>query len=199
MAIAEWPTGIDETGKKGFADYVLFIGLRPIAIVEAKRNNTDVSAKLTESYRYSKYFDTHFLHKTLLRHYHPDALSDSVTHYEVSWPDSSGERRFKIPFCYSANGREYRSTLKTKSGIWYRDVRDPGNMAKALPEWHSPKELMSMLGHNQRSRNRWFSDNPDMSALGLRHYQEYAVQAVEKAIVNNQQNILLAMATGTGK
>ncbi|WP_142839059.1 type I restriction endonuclease, partial [Klebsiella pneumoniae] len=26
-AIAEWPTGKDETGKQGFADYVLFVGL----------------------------------------------------------------------------------------------------------------------------------------------------------------------------
>ena len=29
-AIAEWPTGKDETGNQGFADYVLFVGLKPI-------------------------------------------------------------------------------------------------------------------------------------------------------------------------
>lgn len=38
-----------------------------------------------------------------------------------------------------------------------------------------------------------------MSELGLRYYQEDAVRAVEKAIVKGQQEILLAMATGTGK
>ncbi|VEB50906.1 type I restriction enzyme EcoKI subunit R [Salmonella enterica subsp. enterica] len=38
-----------------------------------------------------------------------------------------------------------------------------------------------------------------MSELGLRYYQEDAVRAVEQAIVNGQQHILLAMATGTGK
>lgn len=38
-----------------------------------------------------------------------------------------------------------------------------------------------------------------MSELGLRYYREDAVRAVEKAIVNGQQEILLAMATGTGK
>lgn len=38
-----------------------------------------------------------------------------------------------------------------------------------------------------------------MSRLGLRYYQEDAVRAVEKAIVKGQQEILLAMATGTGK
>jgi hypothetical protein len=43
-AIAEWPTGKDETGNPGFADYVLFVGLKPIAVIEAKRKNTDVPA-----------------------------------------------------------------------------------------------------------------------------------------------------------
>lgn len=199
LAIAEWPTGLDETGKTGFADYVLFIGLKPIAIVEAKRNNIDVSAKLAESYRYSKSFDNKFLNQALQSHYHSHELHENIGLYEPSWPDSAGEHRFKVPFCYSTNGRDYRSTLKTKSGIWYRDVRDPGNMPKALPAWHSPKELMSILQHNPQRRNLWFADNPDMSDLGLRHYQQYAVQAVEKAIVDNQQAILLAMATGTGK
>ena len=33
LAIAEWPTS------SGPADYVLFLGLRPVAVAEAKRNN----------------------------------------------------------------------------------------------------------------------------------------------------------------
>ncbi|EBL6577997.1 type I restriction-modification system endonuclease, partial [Salmonella enterica subsp. enterica serovar Saintpaul] len=145
-AIAEWPTGTDETGKTGFADYVLFIGLKPIAVVEAKRKNTDVSSKLNESYRYSKYFDNGFLRDTLLEHYAPDEVHDAVPEYEISWQDTSGKQRFKIPFCYSTNGREYRAAMKTKSGIWYRDVRHTTNMSKALPEWHRPEELLDMLG-----------------------------------------------------
>lgn len=89
--------------------------------------------------------------------------------------------------------------MKTKSGIWYRDVRDTRNMSKALPEWHRPEELLEMLGSEPQKQNQWFADNPGMSELGLRYYQEDAVRAVEKAIVKGQQEILLAMATGTGK
>ncbi|NMT18311.1 DEAD/DEAH box helicase family protein, partial [Vibrio parahaemolyticus] len=85
------------------------------------------------------------------------------------------------------------------SGIWCRDVRHATNMAKALPEWHRPEELIAKLESDNQLNNRWFSDNADMSDLGLRYYQEEAVQAVEKAIVSGQQDILLAMATGTGK
>ncbi|ENB7750075.1 type I restriction-modification system endonuclease [Escherichia coli] len=198
-AIAEWPTGKDETGKQGFADYVLFVGLKPIAVVEAKRKNIDVPGKLNESYRYSKCFDNGFLRETLLEHYSPDEVHEAVPEYETSWQDSSGQQRFKIPFCYSTNGREYRAAMKTKSGIWYRDVRDTRNMSKALPEWHRPEELLEMLGSEPQKQNQWFADNPGMSELGLRYYQEDAVRAVEKAIVKGQQEILLAMATGTGK
>ena len=39
----------------------------------------------------------------------------------------------------------------------------------------------------------------DKDGLNLRDYQLKAVQAVEKAIIAGQKNILLAMATGTGK
>jgi hypothetical protein len=40
LAIAEWPT------HSGPADYVLFVGLTPVAVVDAKRQNIDVSAAL---------------------------------------------------------------------------------------------------------------------------------------------------------
>ncbi len=199
MAIAEWPTGKDENGNPGFADYVLFVGLKPVAVIEAKRKNTDVSGKLPESYRYSKYFDNAYLREVLLENNSLDEVHEAVPEYEVSWKDSSGSQRFKIPFCYSTNGREYRAAMKTKSGIWYRDVRHQANMPKALPEWHQPEELMAMLGCDPQKQNQWFADNPSMSELGLRYYQEDAVRAVENAIVAGQQEILLAMATGTGK
>ncbi|MDB9566106.1 type I restriction-modification system endonuclease [Providencia rettgeri] len=198
-AIAEWPTSKDENGNPGFADYVLFVGLKPVAVIEAKRKNTDVSGKLPESYRYSKYFDNAYLREVLLENNSLDEVHEAVPEYEVSWKDSSGSQRFKIPFCYSTNGREYRAAMKTKSGIWYRDVRHQANMPKALPEWHQPEELMAMLGCDPQKQNQWFADNPSMSELGLRYYQEDAVRAVENAIVAGQQEILLAMATGTGK
>jgi hypothetical protein len=50
-AIAEWPTAT------GPADHVLFIGLMPVATVEAKRKNIDVSGLLAQAKRYSKGFE----------------------------------------------------------------------------------------------------------------------------------------------
>ncbi|HIF9191488.1 TPA: type I restriction-modification system endonuclease [Photobacterium damselae] len=203
MAIAEWPTGKDETGKLGYADYVLFVGLKPIGVIEAKKANKDVAAKLSEAYRYSQCFDHDFLRSELQDAANNpqslDLIAESLPAYVPTWSDSSSSTPYQIPFCYSANGRDYRAAVKTKSGIWCRDVRHPTNMAKALPEWHRPEELIAKLESDNQLNNRWFSDNADMSDLGLRYYQEEAVQAVEKAIVSGQQDILLAMATGTGK
>ena len=50
LAIAEWPTD------SGPADYVLFSGLTPVAVVEAKRKNVDVSGALQQAKRYSRTF-----------------------------------------------------------------------------------------------------------------------------------------------
>ncbi|MFX6040555.1 hypothetical protein ABTE96_21535, partial [Acinetobacter baumannii] len=43
IAIAEWPT------TEGPADYVLFLGLTPVAAVEAKKLNTDASGKIGQA------------------------------------------------------------------------------------------------------------------------------------------------------
>jgi type I restriction enzyme R subunit len=50
LAIAEWPTS------SGPADYVLFVGLVPVAAVEAKRKNIDVSGALQQAKHYSRAF-----------------------------------------------------------------------------------------------------------------------------------------------
>ncbi len=40
--------------------------------------------------------------------------------------------KYKAPFLFSTNGRSYLEQLKTKSGIWFLDVRNPGNHSDAL-------------------------------------------------------------------
>lgn len=52
MAIAEWPT-LDD-GKEGWADYVLFAGLKVVGVVEAKRKHKDIAGVIPQAKRYSK-------------------------------------------------------------------------------------------------------------------------------------------------
>lgn len=131
---------------------MLFVGLKPIAVVEAKRKNIDVPGKLNESYRYSKCFDNGFLRKPCLSTTHRMKCMKRCRSMKLAGRTPATNNGLKIPFCYSTNGREYRAAMKTKSGIWYRDVRDTRNMSKALPEWHRPEELLEMLGSEPQNR-----------------------------------------------
>lgn len=209
LAIAEWPTDEDETGKKGIADYVLFVDLKPLGVVEAKKINTDVCGKLSEAHRYSIYFNYEHLNEEIIgsapddpnaRQLVEQKVAEQSKEYLVSWPESKehGSRKYKIPFVFSANGRDYRRQFLTKSGIWGRDVRKINNDPKALPVWHTPSELKAKLTNDADVAHKWL-DNNQPNNLGLHYFQEEAVLATEQAIKKGQQNILLAMATGTGK
>jgi type I restriction enzyme R subunit len=169
-AIAEWPTAT------GPADYVLFVGLLPVATVEAKRKTIDVSAALEQAKRYSRGIE--------LR---------GMPIPGGPWGD------FKLPFTFSSNGRPYLKQLSTKSGTWFCDVRRPTNHGHALDGWHSPEGLMSLLKRDEAKADAGLKVEPFNYGFPLRPYQKDAIQAVEKGIADGQRTMLLAMATGTGK
>lgn len=173
IAIAEYPT------ENGFADYVLFVGVKPVAVIEAKANYKDVSDVIDcQCKEYSR----------TLR---------GVDEFD----DFCG---YKVPFTFATNGKTYCKQLETKSGIWFLDLREPNNMPKALHGWISPMGIVELLERNILASNEKLKSLPldllrDEDGLNLRGYQIEAVQAVERAIISGQKNILVAMATGTGK
>lgn len=179
-AIAEWQIG------KQKADYVLFAGLMPVAVVEAKKQNIDVSGKIAQAQRYALSF---VFDETMTGawQYKNDQQKDS--------PWTSSEGTFVIPFVYSTNGRPYVAQLAEQSGTWFRDVRTPSNLKKPLPTFHSPDNLLERLTQNPTTT----LTNESMGYLGLRDYQEKAIHAIETALNDGKQSILVAMATGTGK
>ena len=174
LAIAEWPTS------SGPADYVLFVGLTPVAAVEAKRANTDVAGKLPQAERYCR-----------------DFKSSEETELKAQGWGPEGE--YQIPFAFSSNSRPYLRQLRTKSGIWFRDLRRSENLAGPLERWYSPEGLKALarqdvdLAHQQLRRESFSFGFP------LRPYQRRAIEATEAAIASGQRDIMLAMATGTGK
>lgn len=181
IAIAEWPT--DSTvGNSGRADYALFVGEKMVATVEAKAMHKDIPSVIDyQCKEYSK----------LIKAEH--------SQYQIStWGD------YKVPFTFATNGRPYLEQLDTKSGIWFLDLRENYNAPKALRGWISPAGMMEMLEKDIEAGNRQllalpYDDLRDKEGLNLRDYQIKAIQAAEKAIMDGQQYVLLAMATGTGK
>ena len=171
LAIAEWPT------KSGPADYVLFDGLLPLAVVEAKRRNRNVSSYIgTQATRYSQGF-----------------LGEGAAHsHESDWGG------FRVPFLFSANGRPYLEQIREESGIWFRDARRPVNLSRPLSSWYSPEGLKHLLKQDE-DRAQAALKAESLDYLPLHFYQREAVLKVEDAIASGRRTALVAMATGTGK
>lgn len=181
IAIAEWPT--DSTvGNRGYVDYALFVGMQLVATLEAKAIHKDIPSVIDYQCKdYSK------------------SIRSVDKIYQISTWDSYG-----VPFTFATNGRPYLEQYNTKSGIWFLDLRQPDNAPKALRGWMSPEGIMGLLNKDISARNQDLQEMSydllrDKDGLNLYEYQIRAIKAAEEAIINGRRNILLAMATGTGK
>ncbi len=181
IAIAEWPTDSDK-GNGGQADYVLFVGLQMVAIVEAKRAINDIPSVIdVQCKEYAKHIretDNEFI--------------------IANW------NGYKVPFVFATNGRKYLKQLETKSGIWFLDLRQKWNIPKAQQGWPSPTGIMEWLEKDIAVANEALKELPsdfltDTGGLALRDYQVRAIKAAESAVIEGAKTALLSMATGTGK
>lgn len=185
LAIAEWPT--QYKGENGRADYLLFAGLTPIAVVEAKKENTNVAGKISQAERYSKGLSVTA----------PLIGAWEQAGQTIAWPDEE-DGHYKVPFVYSCNGRPYVQQLAEQSGTWFRDVRHPANTKRALPSFHSPEGLLDLLKRSKEAAQQKLQAEP-FGYLKLRDYQQKAIVEVENTLAKETRVALLAMATGTGK
>lgn len=181
LAIAEWPT-LSSAGNKGRADYALFAGEKLVAVIEAKAEHKDIPSVI--DYQCKEY----------AQNIRPEDEKYVIT----TWG------KYKAPFVFATNGRPYLAQLETKSGIWFLDLRESTNMPKALRGWISPDGMLKLLESDIEKADKALQTLPydflrDKDGLNLRQYQLNAIQAAENAVINGQKNILLAMATGTGK
>lgn len=180
-AIAEWPTRGGQS-----ADYVLFAGLVPLAVVEAKRRHLNVAGAITQAERYARGFQI-------------GELQPAWTLAGPAQPWADGlDGRFLIPFAYGSNGRPQVKQLPEASGTWFRDLRSPAHTARALPGFHSPQGLLDLLTRSRAEAEARLQQE-GFGYLRLRDYQQAAIRAVEQALAEGRNACLLAMATGTGK
>lgn len=180
-AIAEWPT------REGRADYLLFNGLTPIAVVEAKKENLNVAGKLRQAERYSRGCAVA-----------PPLIGAwELAGRTIAWPDDH-DGHYTVPFAYSCNGRPFMPQLAEQSGTWFRDLREPANTGRALQAFHTPQGLKDLLTRSKEQAEQALQAEP-FGYLRLRPYQQQAILATESALAQGVRSALLAMATGTGK
>lgn len=181
MAIAEWPTN-SNVGDRGYADYALFIGLKLVGVIEAKRMMVDIPSVIDNQCKdYAR----------LIKEEHGEYIVNSWNQYQV-------------PFLFATNGRKYLKQLETKSGIWFLDLRRPSNIPKAQLGWMSPTGIVELLEKDIDTANSTLKDLgydllTDPDGLNLRDYQIKAIEAAENAVIEGKERVLLSMATGTGK
>lgn len=175
LAIAEWPC------EGGRADYALFIGLTCVGLIEAKRESTDVPSTLMQAERYARTIE----------------IGRENAHLDSPWQHGL-DAQFYVPFIFATNGRAFVRQWQTKSGIWFADLRRSSNHPRPLSAWLSPRDLLDKLvtGLDQAAL---IAAEDSFGAGKLRPYQEEAIAAIERAMAEGQRDVLVSMATGTGK
>ncbi|MDO5151596.1 MAG: type I restriction-modification system endonuclease, partial [Oscillospiraceae bacterium] len=153
LAIAEWPTD-SKISKNGYADYALFVGLKLVGIIEAKKAMLDIPSVL--DYQCKDY-------ASQIKSEHNEYLINN-------WG------KYKVPFIFATNGRKYLKQIEIKSGIWFQDLRDSTNAPKALQGWISPQGIMELLEKDIVNANNELQNTPynlleDPDGLNLRKYQ----------------------------
>ncbi len=95
---------------------------------------------------------------------------------------------FRVPFIYSTNGEI----------IWYHDLRNSLNRSRTVTKFHTPDGLSERLREKFEVSCQRLADRDNAHPM-IRPYQAEANTAIEQAIRDRKRQMLVAMATGTGK
>src|SRR5437868_1033733 len=95
---------------------------------------------------------------------------------------------YRVPFLYSTNGEV----------LWFQDARHRLNCSRRVTRYHTPAALEELLGRDFDSACAALAGLANGQPK-LRPYQRDANAAVEQAIALRKRQMLVAMATGTGK
>jgi len=96
---------------------------------------------------------------------------------------------FRVPFIYSTNGEI----------IWHADVRTGNFTARRISKFHTPDCLQEKLLTDHNAANDWLARSPTTQITRLRYYQRDAIASIESEMRKGKREMLVAMATGTGK
>ncbi len=181
LVISEWPTD-SSFYKHGYVDYAFFIGEKLVAVMDAKKMGEDVAATIDVQ----------------VKDYAKHIRKEDQIYVIGNWG------AYKVPFLMASNGRAYLEQLRTKSGIWFLDARDPSNISYPIRNWFSPSDIEEKLKQDIGAANTALVESDDSfltdpAGLNLRDYQVKAIRKATEAICAGKQTALLAMATGTGK
>ncbi len=120
----------------------------------------------------------------------PQNVVEQAKRYARALADSPfqfGPQGYRLPFVYATNGEL----------IYTCDLRDTLARTRQIAHFHTPDALRESLARDLSAADLWLRTHP--IADPDRYYQREAIAAIENAIRNGKRQMLIAMATGTGK
>ena len=94
----------------------------------------------------------------------------------------------RVPFGYSTNGEK----------IYFQDLRRLDSYSRPVSGFHTPAALSEYLERDDQAALDWLATYPNDHPR-IRAYQKEATHAIEQALGAGKRQMLVAMATGTGK
>ncbi|MHB8894945.1 MAG: type I restriction endonuclease subunit R [Candidatus Geothermincolia bacterium] len=95
----------------------------------------------------------------------------------------------RVPFLYATNG----------AIVWHLDTRQAKRVSRTLSDFHTPDAMSGLFSQDIRTAADWLRKTPPEQIERLRPYQRDCILAVEQQILSGRRQMLVAMATGTGK
>lgn len=118
-----------------------------------------------------------------------EQLKQAKRYSQTTFQGVGNWRGYRVPFLFSSNGEL----------VYFLDVRQEKNLHRQITSFHSADALAELFKRDDESCDRWFAENAIAENTRLRPYQEQAIAATEQAIARGLRQLLIAMATGTGK
>ncbi len=122
----------------------------------------------------------------------PQNVLEQAKRYAEGIPASLAVGRWGkpgVPFLYASNGEV----------VWFLDARQPENLSRQVSGFHSADALDLFFACDVNAARTWMESNEPTKITRLRPYQVEAVNAVERELLRGRRELLMAMATGTGK
>jgi type I restriction enzyme R subunit len=96
---------------------------------------------------------------------------------------------YRVPFLYASNGET----------IWYLDARQEKKRQRKVSNFHTATALESFFTTDIAPAHKRLKENSLDNIERLREYQKRAIANIEDGIIDGKREMLVAMATGTGK
>lgn len=118
-----------------------------------------------------------------------NVLEQAKRYASGATPASRNWNGLRVPFLYATNGEI----------IWHLDARQEHPVSRPLANFHTPEALETAFASDPAPAHDWLRNTPPEWIARLRPYQKACIRDVETAILKGRRDLLVAMATGTGK